>query len=74
MLHECIQRFDVTENLKILAKFLTSKRCHSKSKEGDWMGTRDLCAGQRECILIYSKLTYSVCPKILRAYRIQILS
>jgi hypothetical protein len=27
MLHACVQRFDVTENLKILAKFLASKRC-----------------------------------------------
>jgi hypothetical protein len=27
MLHVCVQRFDVTENLKILAKFLASKRC-----------------------------------------------
>jgi hypothetical protein len=26
MLHACVQRFDVTENLKILAKFLASKR------------------------------------------------
>jgi hypothetical protein len=29
MLHACVQRFDVTENLKILAKFLASKRCPS---------------------------------------------
>jgi hypothetical protein len=29
MLHVCVQRFDVTENLKILAKFLASKRCLS---------------------------------------------
>jgi hypothetical protein len=28
MLHACVQRFDVTGNLKILAKFLASKRCH----------------------------------------------
>jgi hypothetical protein len=28
MFHACVQRFDVTENLKILAKFLASKRCH----------------------------------------------
>jgi hypothetical protein len=27
MLHACVQRFDLTENLKILAKFLASKRC-----------------------------------------------
>jgi hypothetical protein len=27
MLHTCVQRFDVTKNLKILAKFLASKRC-----------------------------------------------
>jgi hypothetical protein len=27
MLHACVQRFDVTENLKILAKILASKRC-----------------------------------------------
>jgi hypothetical protein len=27
MLHACVQRFDVTGNLKILAKFLASKRC-----------------------------------------------
>jgi hypothetical protein len=26
MLHTCVQRFDVTGNLKILAKFLASKR------------------------------------------------
>jgi hypothetical protein len=29
MLHACVQRFDVTGNLKILAKFLASKRCPS---------------------------------------------
>jgi hypothetical protein len=27
MLHACVQRFDVTGNLKILVKFLASKRC-----------------------------------------------
>jgi hypothetical protein len=27
MLHACVQRFDVTGNLKILATFLASKRC-----------------------------------------------
>jgi hypothetical protein len=27
MLHACVQRFDVMRNLKILAKFLASKRC-----------------------------------------------
>jgi hypothetical protein len=27
MLYACVQRFDVTGNLKILAKFLASKRC-----------------------------------------------
>jgi hypothetical protein len=27
MLHACVQRFDVMGNLKILAKFLASKRC-----------------------------------------------
>jgi hypothetical protein len=27
MLHAYVQRFDVTENLKILTKFLASKRC-----------------------------------------------
>jgi hypothetical protein len=27
MLHVCVQRFDVTGNLKILAKFLSSKGC-----------------------------------------------
>jgi hypothetical protein len=30
MLHACVQRFDVTRNLKILVKFLTSKRCPTK--------------------------------------------
>jgi hypothetical protein len=28
MFHAYVQRFDVTGNLKILAKFLASKRCH----------------------------------------------
>jgi hypothetical protein len=27
MLRACVEKFDVTENLKILTKFLTSKRC-----------------------------------------------
>jgi hypothetical protein len=27
MLHTCVQRFDVTGNLKNLAKFLACKRC-----------------------------------------------
>jgi glucuronate isomerase len=32
MLHACVQRFDVTENLKILVKFLASKRCLNKAR------------------------------------------
>jgi hypothetical protein len=32
MLHVYVQRFDVTENLKILAKFLASKWCLAKFK------------------------------------------
>jgi hypothetical protein len=31
MLHACVQRFDVTENLKILAKFLAPKRCQGRN-------------------------------------------
>jgi hypothetical protein len=32
MLHTCVQRFDMTGNLKILAKFLASKRCLTTSQ------------------------------------------
>jgi hypothetical protein len=33
MLHTCVQRFDVTRNLKFLAKFLASKRCLARTRD-----------------------------------------
>jgi hypothetical protein len=40
MLHACVQRFDVTGNLKILAKFLASNQCHTIVHGGEAGGDR----------------------------------
>jgi hypothetical protein len=37
MFHACVQRFDMTGNLKILAKFLASKRCLKSKKNACFM-------------------------------------
>jgi hypothetical protein len=46
MLHAYVQRFYVTENLKILAKFLASKRCLSRegvAESGSAQAARNNC-------------------------------
>jgi hypothetical protein len=45
MFHACVKRFDVTGNLKILAKFLASKRCLGPSWCQLWAGSAGGKAG-----------------------------
>jgi hypothetical protein len=50
MLHEYVQRFDVTENLKILIKFLASKRCLGLGLEsGEPAGWSQSAAREESC-------------------------
>jgi hypothetical protein len=51
MLHACVQRFDVTENLKILAKFLSSKLPNKLAQWATEQAPGDLLPGLRNILV-----------------------